>query len=110
MKLFTVKLTDDERARLEAHRAAMGERAQTDVIRRWIAGPVVSDRQPLEPPDLPDVRQQAPIPPTRHPTVSVSGKSASKTITVSGKSAAQTVPFGPVQRRPGDLAKKGKKP
>ena len=36
-KLFTVKLTAEERERLEAHRAAMGLRAQTDVVRYWIA-------------------------------------------------------------------------
>lgn len=37
MKLFTVKLTDDERAKLEAHRARLGLRSQSDVVRHWIA-------------------------------------------------------------------------
>jgi Arc/MetJ-type ribon-helix-helix transcriptional regulator len=36
MKLFTVKLTEDERAKLEAHRARLGCRSQSDVIRYWI--------------------------------------------------------------------------
>lgn len=39
MKLFTVKLTDEERDALEAHRAALGLRSQSDVVRRWIATP-----------------------------------------------------------------------
>lgn len=37
MKLFTVKLSDEERARLEEHRVLLGLRAHTDVIRHWIA-------------------------------------------------------------------------
>lgn len=42
MKLFTVKLTDEERAGLEAHRVALGLRAHTDVIRHWIAQPAAT--------------------------------------------------------------------
>lgn len=37
MKLFTVKLTDDERAGLEAYRAQHGLRSQADAVRRMIA-------------------------------------------------------------------------
>jgi hypothetical protein len=37
MKLFTVKLTDEERASLEVARARLGLRSQADVIRLWIA-------------------------------------------------------------------------
>jgi hypothetical protein len=36
MKLFTVKLTDVERAGLEAHRARLGLRSHAEVIRHWI--------------------------------------------------------------------------
>jgi hypothetical protein len=36
MKLFTVNLTEDERAKLETHRARLGCRSQADVIRYWI--------------------------------------------------------------------------
>lgn len=36
VKLFTIGLTDDERAKLEAHRVRLGLRSQTDVVRGWI--------------------------------------------------------------------------
>lgn len=36
MKLFTVKLTDDERALLERHRQSFGLRSQADAIRHLI--------------------------------------------------------------------------
>lgn len=41
-KLFTINLTEEERAKLEAHRVALGSRAQTDVVRHWIDQPTVS--------------------------------------------------------------------
>lgn len=37
MKLFTVKLTDDERAKLEAYRASRGLRSQAEAVRHMIA-------------------------------------------------------------------------
>ncbi len=40
MKLFTVRLTDDERLKLEAHRIAHGLRSHAEVVRWWIAQPV----------------------------------------------------------------------
>lgn len=39
---FTVTLSDVERERLDAHRAALGLRSLADVVRHWInSGPVV---------------------------------------------------------------------
>lgn len=37
MKLFTVRLSDDERATLEGVRKRLGLRSEADVIRAWIA-------------------------------------------------------------------------
>ncbi len=39
-KPFNIKLTEDERTRLEEHRVALGLRSHADVIRHWIAGPL----------------------------------------------------------------------
>lgn len=36
-KPFNVELTEEERGKLEAHRARLGLRSQADVIRQWIA-------------------------------------------------------------------------
>lgn len=61
MKPFNMKLSDEDRVRLEAHRAALGLRSHADVVRQWIASPITAQRV-VEPPNLPDVRQKAPIP------------------------------------------------
>ena len=39
-KPFNIKLTEDERAKLEEHRRALGLKSQADVVRLWIDGPI----------------------------------------------------------------------
>lgn len=46
-KPFNVKLTEAERAALEAHRAHLGLRSHADVVRHWILQPVFPE-MPLE--------------------------------------------------------------
>lgn len=36
MKPFNMKLSDEDRAKLEAHRAKLGLRSHADVVRHWI--------------------------------------------------------------------------
>jgi predicted DNA-binding protein len=43
-KPFQIKLTDEERERLERLRAILGLRSQADVIREWIAKAPQLDR------------------------------------------------------------------
>jgi hypothetical protein len=85
MKLFTVKLTDEERARLEAHRARLGLRSQAEVIRAWIA-----------------------MSTTEHVPALVSARMlerASENIAVDRKVRAKAVPVGPVAPKPGSRLK-----
>jgi Arc/MetJ-type ribon-helix-helix transcriptional regulator len=48
MKLFTVKLTDEHRAKLEALRKVMGLRSESDVVRALIDG-AIERREPVHP-------------------------------------------------------------
>lgn len=60
-KLFTVRLTENERARLEAHRARLGLRSLSDVIRYWInsQAPALVVR-PVNVADLPEGGNRVP--------------------------------------------------
>lgn len=99
MKLFTIKLSDEERERLERHRAALGLRAQTDVIRTWIAGAL----------ETPDDRVR-----NAHASFGRSVDTARATIAdfreavVEHAAKSVEVPFGPIKRAT-PKAEKGKR-
>jgi hypothetical protein len=90
MALFNFELSLSDRALLEVHRIRMGARSSADALRYLIRGwngPAAAEVEAL-----PDVRDQAPIPPTK--------------VRVAAKSAARSVQFGPKAAEPGSRLKK----
>lgn len=98
-KLFTIALTDEERAELEAHRIRLGLRAQTEVIRRWIKG---DEADPPRDRVVATARVAAPgLDPVRRPLAPKPDVDAA----VSAKSVSAQLPLGNI-RKP--MQKKGR--
>lgn len=105
-KPFNVKLSDEEKAVLEAHRVRLGLRSHAGVIRRWIAlTPATSFTGFAEMKAAPQAFGM--------PIVAAEAIEPSSVIIKSPDGSQighiKNVQFGPTKRGAGDLAKKGKK-
>lgn len=105
MKPFNMKLSEEDRAKLELHRARLGLRSHVEVVRYWIAQPLGGDG----PPQRYGVTPQ----PTLAQSVYVGAPNQASALNQINANVAKDlgdplgVQYGPIRAKPGDRLKKG---